>query len=115
MLEETTVRFVKNGVPLDAIAVTTDPFDAELAVVAPATGEDRYRAEVLIKDKPRTIASHVFVSLDPSGPDAVSARANAGTDAGGGCGVSATGASNAWVVVVGAAIVALRRLRRRRQ
>lgn len=115
MPEETTVRFVKNGVPLGEIVVTTDPFDAELAVVAPATGEDRYRAEVLVKAKPRTIASHVFVSLDPAGPDAVGARASGGTDAGGGCDVTATSVSNAWLVVLGAAIVALRRLRRRAQ
>ncbi len=116
MLEETTVRFVKNGVPLDEIAVTTDPFDAELTVIAPATGEDRYRVEVLVKEKPRTIASHVFVSLDPQGPDPVATRTNGSNEAGGGCGVSATNTSNAWLVALvalGAAIAALFRLRRR--
>ncbi len=57
-----TFHFVKNGTELQDIAVTSDPFTTELDVDAPPTGEDRYRAEVWVNDRPSTITSHVFLS-----------------------------------------------------
>jgi hypothetical protein len=64
------VRLVKNGTRLDEVDVTADPFSFDLRVEAPAQGQDRYRAEVLVDGKLRTVTSHVWVSLDPSGPEA---------------------------------------------
>ncbi len=64
------VRLVKNGARLDEIDVTADPFSFDLRVEAPAQGQDRYRAEVLVDGKLRTVTSHVWVALDPAGPEA---------------------------------------------
>jgi hypothetical protein len=52
------VRFVVDGKPRDALAVTADPFEATLQVTAPA----RVRAEVLEDDHPRTVTSHLYVA-----------------------------------------------------
>lgn len=68
-----TVRFVKNGAPLDAVPVNADPFEYDTVVEPPAGGEDRFRAEVLVDDKPRTVTSHVWLHLDPAGPEAAAA------------------------------------------
>jgi hypothetical protein len=65
-----TVRFVRNGKPEEAVAITTDPFVHETIAPAPAQGEDRWRAEALVEEKPRTVTSHVWLRLDPSGPAA---------------------------------------------
>lgn len=82
------LRLVKNGAPMDPVVdVTSDPFVYETIVQAPASGEERYRAEWLIDDKPHTVTSHVWLSLDPNGPvaeDAPSPAADGG-DGGGGC------------------------------
>lgn len=56
-----TVRFVKNGVPESAVDVTTDPFVHEVVVTAPRTGEERWRAEVLVDGLPRTVTSHIWL------------------------------------------------------
>jgi hypothetical protein len=69
-----TYKFVKNGIDQDEKTVTSDPFVAELDAVAPATGEDRYRIEVLVGGKRRTVTSHVFLQKDPTGPDPVADR-----------------------------------------
>lgn len=55
------VRLVKNGATTEPVLVPADGFTHELAVTAPATGEDRYRAEVLVNSLLRTITSNVFV------------------------------------------------------
>jgi hypothetical protein len=55
-------HFVKNGVALADTDITSDPFTTTLDVDAPATGEDRYRAEVWTDTRPTTITSHVFVT-----------------------------------------------------
>lgn len=61
-----SVRLVKNGTPLPEVEYKGD-FTYEKLVDAPRTGEDRYRAEVLINGKPRTITSHVFVKYAQTG------------------------------------------------
>ncbi|HEX4514273.1 MAG TPA: CehA/McbA family metallohydrolase [Polyangiaceae bacterium] len=95
-----TFHFVKNGVELQDITVTSDPFMTELDVDAPATGEDRYRAEVWNDTRPSTITSHVFVT-------------DGAESFGGGCAVAPTGDDPKRVMMmlgVGLAIViAIRR------
>ncbi len=81
------VRLVKNGKPFgDAVDVSGDPFVFETIVAAPAQGEDRWRAEVLFEGAPLTVTSHVWLKLDPNGPEAQDA---APADDGGGCAVTA--------------------------
>ncbi|MFO0738237.1 MAG: CehA/McbA family metallohydrolase [Labilithrix sp.] len=55
------VRLVKNALPNESVLVPTEGFTHDVAVTAPATGEDRYRAEVLVNGQLRTITSNVFV------------------------------------------------------
>jgi hypothetical protein len=75
------VRLVKNGVPAgDAVEVTSEPFVFETIVAAPAQGEDRWRAEVLLEGAPLTVTSHLWLKLDASGPRAEDA---ASSDSGG--------------------------------
>jgi hypothetical protein len=63
-----TVRFVRNGKPEEAVAVTTDPFVHEMVATAPDNGEDRWRAEALVEERPRTVTSHIWLKKDPAGP-----------------------------------------------
>jgi hypothetical protein len=112
------VRLVKNGVAVgDPVDVTSDPFVYETIVDAPASGEDRWRAEVLFEGTPLTVTSHVWLSLDANGP---LAEEPANGD-GGGCAVtardaSAPGSRFATIVAVGLALggLAFGRARRRR-
>jgi len=76
-------HFVKDGVELADEDVTTDPFEATLDVDAPASGEDRYRAEVWVDDRPATITSHVFLktgdaSFDEGGCSTAPQRSEGG-------------------------------------
>ncbi len=61
-----SVRFVHNGQVMDPIAVTGEGFVATVEAVAPATGEDRWRAEVIVDGQPRTITSHLWLVEDPA-------------------------------------------------
>lgn len=67
--EGSEVRFVHNGTPLASEPVGGSETVHRRVVVAPATGADRYRAEVLVGGRPRTVTGHVWLSLDPSGPE----------------------------------------------
>jgi hypothetical protein len=58
------VRFVRNGAPLAAVAVDADPFVASLEAAPPASCQDRFRAEVLVGGRPRTITSHLWVARE---------------------------------------------------
>lgn len=103
-----SLRFVKNGTPLPEVPITGNDFTDETLVDAPKDGEDRYRAEILVDGKPRTISSHVFVKFAATG------RTRPSSDAGeGGCGCSHPGtrASGAFGLL---AVVALAARRRRR-
>ena len=113
--ESHQVRLVKNGVPFgDAVDVTGDPFVFETIVPAPAAGEDRWRAEVLLEGAPLTVTSHVWLSLDANGPVAQD-DANGG---GGGCAVVPREESSRSpalpLVAVGAAALGMLAIRARR-
>ncbi len=56
------VRFVHNGVRLAPVEVTEDPFVLEQDVTAPEQGEDRFRVEVWVSGRPRTVTSHLWVA-----------------------------------------------------
>ena len=95
-----TVRFVRNGKPDDAVAVTSDPFFHVVLAPAPEQGEDRWRAEALVDDRPRTVTSHVWLRRDPAGPEAEAPAT--GDD---GCGVAPDGRPRtSWLGVTLAAL-----------
>jgi hypothetical protein len=56
-----SVRLVRNGKPLDPVPVVGDPFELTHPATSPATGEDRWRAEVLVDGAPRTLTSHLWL------------------------------------------------------
>ncbi len=56
-----SARFVVDGVALDEVPIDASPFVLERTVAAPATGEARVRVEALVRGKPRSVTSHVFV------------------------------------------------------
>src|SRR4029079_13142523 len=58
-----TARWVKNGAEEPQVDVTADPFVIETDVEAPATGEDRWRVEVLKTERRRTVTSNVYITL----------------------------------------------------
>ncbi len=109
------VRFVKNGAPLAEVPVSGEGFVHELIVDAPATGEDRYRAEVIVDGRPRTITSHVFVKHQATGRP----RPTAAEPASSGCGCDVPGGARAGAsaialaILTGAGAVAIARRRRR--
>lgn len=77
------VDVVKNGESLGEVEVTSDPFERVVDAPAPATGEDRYRAQVTVGAFVRTVTSHVFLTRDEAGPDPLAADVAAADD--GGC------------------------------
>lgn len=105
-----TARFVVDGAPAPAVAVTSDPFDHQLTLAAPEAGETRVRAEVFVNDKPRTITSHLW--LRP--PEA---RHDPDVSGGGGCATRSRAEQGAaWPALLGAALLSLGlRARRARQ
>jgi MYXO-CTERM domain-containing protein len=56
------VRFIHNGVRLPLVEVTSEDFVVERDVTAPEHGEDRFRVEVWVNGRPRTVTSHVWVA-----------------------------------------------------
>jgi hypothetical protein len=49
------------------VAIDADPFEHALVAEAPASGESRIRAEVLVGGKPRTVTSHLWLrTADPA-------------------------------------------------
>jgi hypothetical protein len=54
------VRFVLDGEPEPATAVTSDPFDASMTITPTPGRTGRVRAEVLVDGHPRTVTSHVW-------------------------------------------------------
>jgi hypothetical protein len=104
-----TVRFVVNGAAAPAVAITSDPFEHELALSAPEAGETRVRAEVFVNDKPRTVTSHLWLRQ----PEA--ARPDPDPSGGAGCATRSLPVHGAlWPVLLGTALlgVALRARRR---
>jgi hypothetical protein len=104
------LRFVQDGIPLAASAIDSDPFERTITVLAPAAGETRVRAEVLVLGKPRTVTSHLWVR--PADP----AQSNAGgTSPSGGCGCRLATGRPASGLAPAAAVVLSLFWRRRRQ
>jgi len=104
-----TIRFVKNGTPLDEVDITGDGFVYQKLFDAPASGEDRYRAEVLIEGKARTITSHVFVKRAVTGRPRPVLSAPAEEDKGCGCGFGAGPRASIVVIAMGAIALLFRR------
>jgi MYXO-CTERM domain-containing protein len=102
------IRFVKNGTPLEETPITGD-FLYQKVFDAPATGEDRYRAEVLVDGKPRTITSHVFVKRAVTGRPRPVLDAPSEESKGCGCNVGGAPRAGAFLALVGLAALLLRR------
>lgn len=103
------VRFVKNGTPLEEAEIKGDGFVYQKLFDAPASGEDRYRAEVLIDGKPRTITSHVFVKHAVTGRARPSLDAPAEESKGCGCNFGAAPRAGIALACLALAAVLLRR------
>jgi hypothetical protein len=57
-----TLQVWKNGAVVESMPVDSDPFDYEMAVEAPAEGEDRYRHQIVdVALEPTTIGSYVWL------------------------------------------------------
>lgn len=103
--EEDTLWVIKNGVIVDRVPITSDPFTHERQVAAPANGEDRYRHQVVFGTTAKTIGSYVWLraagSPPPDGgtPDGGSSPSDGSS--GCSCGVvSPFGGDTAWLVAV---------------
>ncbi len=55
------LKWVHAGEAGAAIAIDADPFTATRAITAPATGSDRWRAEVWVDGNVRTVTGHVWI------------------------------------------------------
>jgi hypothetical protein len=104
------LRFVRDGTPLDAVAIGGEDFEHALVVEAPASGETRIRAEVLVAGKPRTVTSHLWLRAADPAPAAPSASGGCG------CRQARTGSTSLGpVLALGLAFLARRRGRARPQ
>lgn len=96
-----SVRFVHNGQSLAAVAVAGDSFVTTVMASAPDSGQDRWRAEVLVADERRTITSHLWLEHGPTGTpttggetgDATTGDVTTGEASSTAAGTSVTGAS----------------------
>jgi len=59
-----TLQVIKNGTVLESISIDSDPFTHETSVEAPAEGEDRYRHQIVIGNKPQTVGSYVWLRAE---------------------------------------------------
>jgi hypothetical protein len=75
-----TLQVIKNGLTIESVSITSDPFTHETSVEAPTEGEDRYRHQVTIGVSPQTVGSYVWLRAaeGPGTPDA--GVPDAGTD-----------------------------------
>lgn len=80
------VRLVKNGEPIVERDLAQGDSSVQLfEAIAPGTGEDFYRVEVLVDAQRRAITSHMFLRGDEGGPDGISEAAGTLSGAGLGC------------------------------
>lgn len=112
-VERVELRLVHNGVPLEPVSVTGYPFVYEHAITAPTTGMDRWRAEVLIDGRVRTLTSHVWVATDASQTE-VNNGAPPVASMGCAAGDAASGPSVLWALGVLGVLAAGTRASRRR-
>lgn len=77
-----TARLVVDGEAQAAFAVEGDPFEQTWTVDAPASGQQRYRVEVLVGGSLRTVTSHLWVEFaeqpDPTGTSTGAADGSGG-------------------------------------
>jgi MYXO-CTERM domain-containing protein len=105
------VRFVHNGVMLPLTKVTSDPFLLERDAVAPEQGEDRYRVEVWVEGRPRTVTSHLWVARTADARGVPGPVPQVEQESGCGC----RSAPGGWAAALGLAVAALWARRRVRQ
>ena len=107
----TSVRFVRNGMPLDAVPVDADPFELALEVDAPyGDAEDRWRAELVEGRDLRVVTSHVYVSPQEGTPPPDAGTGEPEPEGGCGCRVTSRGSAPMWALALALALS----LRRRR-
>lgn len=94
------LRFVRNGAGVIDIDITGDPFEGTIDALAPAAGEDRWRAEVFVGGNRHTITSHLWLREDPAssatttgGSGGETASGGSGSGGGEGSGGATTGAA----------------------
>jgi hypothetical protein len=104
-----TIRFVKNGTPLDEAEVKGEGFVYQKIFDAPPSGEDRYRVEVLVEGKPRTISSHVFVKHAVTGRARPVLDAPSNESKGCGCSFDRRQRAGAFIGLIALAALSLRR------
>jgi hypothetical protein len=108
-----SARFVRNGEPLEEITIDASPFVLEATFSAPASGEDRVRAEALVKGKARTVTSHLFLRAAAAEPASDAAAAEPEASSGCGCEVAGRGRRDGpWLVLLSALALVHRRRRR---
>lgn len=61
-----SLRLRRNGEALAPVPIAGDPFEYTQPAEAPASGEDRWRAEVLVDGAPRTVTSHLWLRPAPA-------------------------------------------------
>lgn len=103
-----SVRFVRNGLPFAAVSIPEDDFVYTQHVVARETA-DRWRAEVLVGGRPRTVTSNLWIQKTA---DAAPSPHEGTAEVPGPCGCSGTGAAPLLAGVLALAAAAWRRSRR---
>ena len=94
-----SLRVIKNRVVMQTVPISGDPFEHQIAVEAPAEGEDRYRHEVVEGPERQAVGSYVWLRKGGSSPDG--GVPDAGADGGsnpsgssGGCSFRVPGSSS---------------------
>lgn len=93
-----TIRFVHDGNAADEVTVDTDPFAYDLAIVAPASGEERWRVELLVDGTRRVVTGHLWITPAQAGGSSSDGGGSSGaadTSAGGSTAASSSGGTPA--------------------
>jgi len=77
-----TLQVIKNGLTIESVSITSDPFTHETSVEAPIEGEDRYRHQVTIGVSPQTVGSYVWLRAGEGTGTPDAGVPDAGTDPG---------------------------------
>ncbi|MFO0559430.1 MAG: CehA/McbA family metallohydrolase [Polyangiales bacterium] len=61
-----TLRFLRNGSAAREVQVTSDPFEATLAITAGSAAiDDRWRCDLIVASKPRVVTGHLWIAAQP--------------------------------------------------
>jgi len=74
------LQVIRNGVEVEAVPITSDPFMHEMDVEAPAEGEDRYRYQVASGANLQTIGSYVWLRAPDESSSGCSCRIASASD-----------------------------------